>query len=352
MSSTDYDQIRTDAAATVAHELAQVTDPFARRIRAEEIRDQAYMELAALKPERDQLIAAAALYEPSDNLHLRFGITYNQMKRIASAAIGTMKDPHTPPPWPADRTKAAHKAGLPHTPDTVAKAVKIATRYESAEARRDAALVCLEAAHEAVRTAGGRTKVEAVARPDFTEIRRKAAEEIRAEFAKLAVAPEQRLRLAADAVDQAEDETAALLPERNQALATLAFYTTASALYYSAGLTRQGMVRVLESALGLPRGSKLPARAEQPAAARAAKVKFLKNAGEELPQIAAAYEATKARHGAAIEIRDAAIRVLHAEPYGWTQTRLAEFIDRDVAVVNRVVNAAPAQGRKKSGREA
>ncbi|MGW3823383.1 hypothetical protein ACWEAF_13940 [Streptomyces sp. NPDC005071] len=82
----------------------------------------------------------------------------------------------------------------------------------------------------------------------------------------------------------------------------------------------------------------MPPRPEQPDAARAAGVRFVKNAAEELPQIAMECEAAEARHSAAVEIRDAAILVLNAEPYGWTLTRIGEFIDRDVSVVHRIVN--------------
>ncbi|MFI9052444.1 hypothetical protein [Streptomyces sp. NPDC053427] len=339
MSSTiNYDKLRAGASAEVDRELAGINDPFQRRIHAEELRDQAYMELASLKSERDQFIAASALYEPSPNLHQRFGIGYNQMKRIAGAALGLLKDPYTPAPWPRDRNQAAQDAGLPHPDDLLDQATTLAARYEEAEARRDAALAHLEAAHEAVRTAGGRVRVAAMERPDFDEVRRTATEEIRAEFATLAAGPEERLRLAAEAVDQAEEEKAALLPERDEALNSLAFYTTARAVYASAGISRQGLVRVQQRALGLPRDANLPPRPEQPAAARAAGVPLLKGAAEELPQIAAAYEAAEARHSAAVEIRDAAILVLNATPYEWGYTRIAEFIDRDVSVVHRVVN--------------
>ncbi|MFD3815175.1 hypothetical protein ACFWRZ_08915 [Streptomyces rubiginosohelvolus] len=340
-STTEYAKLRADAAAQVEVELSGITDPFERRAHADEIRDQAHMELSSLKGERDQLIAAAALYEPSMNLHQQFGIGYNQMKRIASAEIGILVDIHSPAPWPADRAKAAADAGLPHPDDLVEQAVALARRYEAAEARRDAAAAHLEAAREAVVTAGGRVHVAAPARPDFDKIRRNAENELRAEFAVLAVSPEERLRLAADAVDQAEEEKAMLLPERDEALNSLAFYTTARGVYLSAGITRQGLLRVQQRTLGLDRTAKLPPRHEQPDLARAVDVPFVKNAEEELPQIAAAYEAAKARHTAAVEIRDAAIRVLHAEPYEWTLTRIAEFVDRDVAVIHRIVNPRP-----------
>jgi hypothetical protein len=69
-------------------------------------------------------------------------------------------------------------------------------------------------------------------------------------------------------------------------------------------------------------------------------VEYVANAAEELPQIATAYEAAAARRTAAIEIRTAVIRTLNAAPYSWTQTRLAESIGRDVAIVNRSLNPA------------
>ncbi|WP_326828071.1 MULTISPECIES: hypothetical protein [unclassified Streptomyces] len=90
------------------------------------------------------------------------------------------------------------------------------------------------------------------------------------------------------------------------------------------------LLRVQQRTLGLARDAKMPPRPEQPAEARAAAVRFVKDAAEELPQIAAAYEAAEARHSVAVEIRDAAI--------DWTLTRIAEFIDRDVSVIHRIVN--------------
>ncbi|AWI32620.1 hypothetical protein [Streptomyces tirandamycinicus] len=342
MSSTDYAKLRAAAKAEVNAELAEVKDPFERRTVAEEIRDQAHMELASRRSEWQQLIAAAALYEYAPQLHERFGITRTHLKRLAmSELLGGLEDPVSPPSWPADRAKAAADAGIPHPKNVVDQAAAVAERYEYAEARRGAALAHLEAAHEAVRTAGGRVAVEALERPDFDAIREQARKEIVEEFAKLAVSPEERLRRAAEAVDQAEEEAATLLPERDAAVCSLAFYTTARGVYYSAGINRNSLKRVLTRALGLPRDSEPPKRADQPAAARAAGVPFLEDAASTLPDIAKEYEAAQARRSAAIEIRDAAIRVMHAAPYSWSRTQIAEAIDRDPKVVARVV--APAE---------
>lgn len=342
MKSADYDRLRTSAASNVDTDLAKVTDPFERRTRAEEIRDQAHTEMAALKPERDQLVAAAALADGrvTKELSDAVGMAFFYAQKIAVAH----NTAHLPPGrrWSGavglDQARAHNP--LHREPDIRDRAIEVARKYEAAKARRAAALTHLEAAHEAVRTAGGRVRADLPQAPDFDEIRRKAAEEIRAEFAILAVSPERRLTLAADAVDQAEIEMAALLPERDQALASLAFYTTARAIYHAAGLSRQGMHRVLERALGLPRGTKLPPRDQQPTAARTAGVPFVTDAATVLPQIAVAYEAAAERRHVAIEIRTATMRTLVAEPYGWTQTRLAEAIDRDVAAVNRALNAS------------
>ncbi|MFD7764151.1 hypothetical protein [Streptomyces microflavus] len=339
MSSTvDYDKLRTDAAAEVENELSGITDPFERRSHAEELRDQANMEIASLKDERDQLIAAAALYEPTDKLYEHFGIGYAHMKRIAGAALGLGHELRSVAPWPTDPAQAAREARIPRPDNLMDQAVAVAMRYEATEARRDAAVAHLAAARQAVLTAGGRTKVAPLVRPDFDIVRQNAANEIRAQFATLAVAPEERLRLAAEAVDQAEQEKANLLPERDEAVNSLAFYTTARGIYLSAGVSRQGFVRIQRRALGLPRDAKLPPRPQQPELARAAGVPLVKNAAEDLPEIAAAYEAAEARHSAALEIRDAAVRVLAAEPYNWTLTRVAECIDRDVTVVHRIMN--------------
>ncbi|KIF03615.1 hypothetical protein PL81_23235 [Streptomyces sp. RSD-27] len=340
MSSIDYDKIRSDAATEVEAELQGVSDPFQRRIKAEELRDQANMELAALKPERDQLLAAAALADGkvSPALAANLGVAYSYARKVAAAHNGAAMALHARW-WAGANLEAArtHNTLWKRT-DIHNEAVTVAVRYEAAEARRDAALAHLEAAQEAVRTAGGRMKVDPLERPDFDKVREQAITELRKEFATLAVAPDERLRLAAQAVDQAEEEAAALLPERDAALNSLAFYTTARGVYESAGITRQGLVRVQQRALGLARDTKVPARAEQPAAARAAGVKYLKEAAEELPDIARSMEAAKARQTAAIEIRNAAMLVLVGEPYGWTPERIAEEIDRDAKVVRKVVD--------------
>ncbi|MFD0352941.1 hypothetical protein ACFVHW_04215 [Streptomyces sp. NPDC127110] len=339
--SIDFEQLRADAAREVDNELAAITDPFQRRAKAEELREQADAERAALTPERNTLLAAAALYEPSPNLHLTFGIMYQQLQRITGMVLGTQKHIRNPAPYPQDRAQAARDAGLPHPDDLLQQATQVAARYEAAEARQQAAIKHLAAAQEAVRTAGGRVDVGKLERPDFDEVRRRAVEEIRAEFATLAVSLEQRLRQAAEAVDQAEEEMAALLPERHQAMASLSFYTTARAIYESAGCIRPGMMLALRQALGLPQGAKLPPRADQPAAARAAGVKFMADAAEALPDIAVAVEAAKARRTAAIEIRDAAVLALYKDE-GWTAKQLAEAIDRDVKIVRRVIG--PSKG--------
>jgi hypothetical protein len=349
MTSTTHDTIRAAAAAEVQSELKDISDPYERRAKAKQLHEQAQVELAAVRPERDQLLAAAALAEGrvTPELARDMGVAFSYALRVVHNQLGSHLSSGR---WwsqanlASTRARAAH-AGIPYTdPDIHKEAVKAGVRFEAAEARRDAAAVHLEAAQEAVRTEGGRKHVPAPARPDFDAIRRRAREEINAEFAKLTVAPEERLRLAGETVDQAEEEAAALLPERDAALCSLAFYTTARALYESAGLTRQGLLRVQQRALSLSRDSKLPARAEQPAAARAAGVPYLPDASQELPDIAAAYEAAQARRSTAIEIRDAAIRALHAaDPERWTPPKLAEVIDRDRVIVHRALKAGDEQ---------
>ncbi|MGA5411623.1 hypothetical protein ACPCSC_30750 [Streptomyces lavendulocolor] len=342
MSSIDYDKLRADAEEQVAAELAEISDPFERRSLAEEIRDQAHMELSLLADERKQLIAAAALYEPQDLLYQRFGISRLQMRRLAmDVLLGGLGDREgwvLPPRYPANRQEAARDAGVPYPDDVVEKAAKIAARYETAEARRDAAVAHLEDAYEAVRTAGGRFHVSPLERPDFTVIRQAARKEVEKEFNALDVSDEERLRRAAEAVDQEEERIAELLPQRDAAACSLAFYTTARGVYFSAGISRTAFKRVLARALKLPRDAEPPKRADQPAAARAARVKFIKNADRELPGIAKEHEAAKARQAAAIEIRDAAIRTMAGAGYGWTPPQIAEVIDRDPKVVRRVLD--------------
>lgn len=339
--STDYGQLRRKAQDEVNTELADIEDPFEKRAAAEEIRDQAYMELSMLKQERQQLIASAALYEYTPQLHERFGIQRHQMKRLTMDVLYGLEGReswHYPPMWPADRVAAAREAGVAHPDNVVGKAEEIATRYEYAEARRDAAVAHLGAAREAVRLAGGRVKVPAPERPDFEDVRQRARDQLLEQFAKLVTTPEKQLQLAAEAVDRAEEEAAELLVERDAAMNTLAFYTTARGVYFSAGISRSGMTRAQQRALGLPRDAAVPPRPELPAAGRAAGVKFVEDAAEKLPKVAAEYEAVEAQRLTAIEIRDAAVRVLHAAPYGWTPTQLAEAIGRDRKIVNRIVN--------------
>ncbi|MFB8025952.1 MULTISPECIES: hypothetical protein [unclassified Streptomyces] len=352
MNTTDYDKLRADSTAEVDSELDQISNPFDRRAKAEEIRDQANMEIASLRPEREELIAAVALADGKVDPAFAeaVGMGYSYVQKVARAHNSTTVDLQGRWLSAANLQTSRAASTLWQQPGIRERAIETAARYKAAEARRDAALAHLEAAHEAVRTAGGRTRANAL-RPDFDDVRAKARKEITDEFAALDVGPEERLRLAAEAVDQAEEEMAALLPERDAALNSLAFYTTARGVYLSAGISRQGLVRVQERALGLPRGSKLPARPEQPAAARAAGVKVVANAAEELPQIATLYEAADARHAAAVEIRDAAILTLHAEPYNWSPPRIAEVIDRDPKVVRRVVDPeGNAERRWGSGR--
>lgn len=342
MNSTDYTELRTAAAREVDTELAKVTDPHERRARAEEIRDQANQEMADLKPERDELVAAAALADGRVTKELAdaMGTAFSYAQTIAH----THNSAHLPGGrrWTGSALEEARARNPLHAePGIHERAIKVARRYEALRARRSAAVAHLGAAHEAVLTAGGRIRAEAPKPVDFDDIRDKAEQEIRAEFAALKVTPEQRLARAAEAVDQAEDEMALLKDERDQAVASLAFYTTARAINYGAGLSREGVKRILERALGLPRFAKLPPRAEQPAAARAAGVPFVEDAAEQLPKIAAVYEAAAARRHAAIAIRTEAMRALAAHPYnpdGWSLTRLAEAIGRDVAAVHRALN--------------
>ncbi|MFJ5588304.1 hypothetical protein ACIQCG_00975 [Streptomyces noursei] len=186
---------------------------------------------------------------------------------------------------------------------------------------------------------GGRVKVGRLVRPDFEAVRASARRQVLERFARLAVGPEEQLRLAAEAVDEAKAEIKRLQPERDAALASVAFYTTARGVDMSAGLTRTGTLRVQRRALGLDYDAKLPTRAEQPDAARAAGVRFVPNADVELPKVAVAHEAAKARRTTSSEIRDAAILTLLAAPHRWSQVRIAEAINRDFTVVSQIVAA-------------
>ncbi|MBG7704839.1 hypothetical protein HCJ76_43960 [Streptomyces sp. MC1] len=343
MNTIDYDQLRTTVEQEVTEELAKVTDPLQRRARAEAIRDQAQREATALMAVRDELVVAAALAdgrvtkELADSTGLAYAYAQKRVMAYHRAELPGIARAF----GRAVVEELRARTPLHREPDIHARAIEAARKYEIARARQRAALRNIEAAHEAVLTAGGRIRVDiSDTGIDFAEVRRQAAEELRAEYAELNAGPEERLRWAAEAVDQAESEMELLQPERDRALISLAFYTTARAPYQAAGLSRQRMRRYLERALGLPALAKLPPREQQPAAARAAGVPFVEDAATELPQIAEMYEAAAERRQVALEIRNAALRTLAAEPYGWTQTKLAEFIGRDLAVVNRALNAA------------
>lgn len=82
----------------------------------------------------------------------------------------------------------------------------------------------------------------------------------------------------------------------------------------------------------------MPARAEQPSAARTAGVKFVKSAEIKLPKDRRGVRGAEARHLTAIEIRDEVVRILHAAPYGWTRPQLTGAIGRDHKVVDRIVD--------------
>lgn len=340
MSSIDFTKIRTEARAEVDTELAKVSDPRERRTLAEEIRDQAFMEMSMLKEERQQLVASAALYEYAPDLHEKFGIARTHLRRLTMTLLHDDLDRDeqiNPPRWPADRAKAAQQAGLPHHKDVVQQAAAICARYEEAAARRSAAIAHLEDAGEVLRTAGGRVHVDPMERPDFPAIREEARKAMLDELAAVDGGPEDRLRLAAEAVDVWEEKVAELLPKRDAAMCTLAFYTTAQGVYYSAGINRNACNRVLARVLKVPGVADLPKRDKQPAAARAAGVRFVKNAERKLPKIAQEYEAARARHAAAIQVRNRMIPVMNADPYGWGPLRIAEAIDRDDKIVRRVL---------------
>ncbi|MGC4950961.1 hypothetical protein ACLQ2N_32815 [Streptomyces sp. DT224] len=344
MSSIDYTAIRTKARAEVDDELGKIIDPRERRALAEEIRDQAHMELSMLRDERQQLVAAAALYEPAPDLHEKFGISRTHLRRLTMGLLHNDLDREqqiNPPPWPplSERAEAARNAGLPHPKDAVDQATAISARYEEAAARRRAAKEHLGEAGEELRAAIGRVDVGQLERPDFATIREQARTAMLDELAAVDGSPEERLRLAAEAVDHWEEQLNRLLPERDAAMCSLAFYATAKGVYYSAGINRNACNRILARVLGVPDIADIPKRDMQPAAARAAGVRFVKKAGTKLPKIALEYEAAKARHDAALQVRRELILVMGAEPYGWEAPQIAEVIDRDPKVVRRVLDA-------------
>ncbi|MER7937872.1 MULTISPECIES: hypothetical protein [unclassified Streptomyces] len=331
-----YDRLRADAAREATAAVTAHTDPAAQRTEAADIATRATNDMDALRPERDALLASAVLYgtDRHKDIAASFGISYSTLRRAVSEALGL----RAPRAWPTNLLEAAAAAaGITHTPDALDRGVAISVKHELARGRRDAARTIQRAAHEAVRLAGGRVHVPAPERPDFNAIRAQATQEVQAEFAVFAGRAEERARHAVQIIEQADDEIALLLPERDAALATLALYTDVRGPYIAAGLTRQALPRVLERTLGLPRGAELPSRVDQPAAARAAGVPFVEDAHLELPMIAKIYEAARARRTTAIEVRNAAVAALHDGGYGWTQVRIAELIGRDVALVNRTL---------------
>ncbi|MFF4188184.1 hypothetical protein ACFYZ9_33815 [Streptomyces sp. NPDC001691] len=333
----DFDAERTAAADEITAQLANITDPRARLRSADEMREQALLEMATLRPERDELIANVALLNPHPALHKYFGISDIALRAIVAEALGEPRGrSRYPAALPEDPAKAAQDAGIRRIRNAAKKAVETAVAFEKAEARRAAALHHIGLARAAL--IGDRTNVGRLERPDFDAIRAAAADEVTKEFSLLAVGPVDRLLRAADIVNDAQAELDGLSIERDQCIASLMCYTTARGINISAGLQRTAVQRIMTKALGLPRDAKLPTREELPAAGRAADVPLIEDAHTRLPSIVREYERYRARKDTATPIRNAAILAVAEEPHGWTHEKIGPAIGRDPSLVSRIIN--------------
>ncbi|MFJ4342618.1 hypothetical protein [Streptomyces sp. NPDC088915] len=341
LPTIDYADVRAGAVADVRETLQQIADPKARRAAADEIRETAFLSMATIRPERDELIAAYALHHPEDRdaLAQAFGIVRSTLRRIQLEALGqTWGEAGAKLPAKADRPRAAEDAGLNCTDETGPKAVDLATRFQDSSARWKEALDQIGLADAEAIAASGRRVVPKLDRPDFASIRKQAEEQVNKEFATIS-RPDERLERAAEIVNEAQDELDRLIEDRDKAIASLTCYTTARGINLSAGLSRTGVLRVMQKALKLGRDAALPAREQLAAAGKDAGVPMVKDAHEALPRIAREYETHRALRDAAMPIRNAAIPVMAAAPYEWAHQRIADEIGVPASYVTRTVNA-------------
>ncbi|MFE1270560.1 hypothetical protein [Streptomyces sp. NPDC058758] len=326
LPEVDYDEIRRKAVQEVRTALRRIRDPKARRDAADEIREAAYTNMAIIRPERDQLIAAYAFHHPSEHtllgLAAAFGISPSAIRRIRIEALGyTWGAPGAALPPKEDRPRLADSLGLRCTAETGAQAVELAVKFQENEAQWQEAY--RKRGLAAAKLASRRVPVPELERPDFKPIREAARDQVLDTFTDI-TRPEERLERAAEINIDAQEQMNRLIVERDQAIASLCCYTTAKAVYFAAGLSRTGLKRVLERALKLERDAKVPTRDDLVQAGKDAGVPFVEDAHETLPKIAREYERYRAIHEAVVPIRDAAMPVLAAAPYEWTHQRIAD----------------------------
>ncbi|MEU3501577.1 hypothetical protein ABZ726_12645, partial [Streptomyces hundungensis] len=141
ITQIDFDAERAAAADEITAQLASIADPRARLRSADEMREQALLEMATLRLERDELIANVALLAPRPALHKYFGISDIALRWIVAEALGEPRDRiGYPAALPEDPAKAAQDAGIHRIRNAAKKAVETAVAFERAEARRAAAL--------------------------------------------------------------------------------------------------------------------------------------------------------------------------------------------------------------------
>lgn len=341
LNAIDYDAVRTAAAEDVREALKQIADPKARREAANEIRENAFLGMATIRPERDALIAAYALHHPDDRdaLTRAFGVVRSTLRRIQVEALGqTWGVAGTALPPKADRPHVAEAAGLNCAEETGPKALDLAVSYQDSSARWKEARDQIGHADAAAIAASGRRVVPKLERPDFDTIREQATRQVNDEFATIS-RPDERLERAAEIVTEAQDEMDSLIADRDWAIASLTCYTTARGINLSAGLSRTGVLRVMQKALKLDRDAALPPRDELAAAGKKAGVPMVMDAHEVLPKIAQEYETNRALRDAAMPIRNAVIPVMAAAPYEWTHQRIADELGVPAPYISRVVNA-------------
>jgi hypothetical protein len=184
-----------------------------------------------------------------------------------------------------------------------------------------------------------------VDRPDFDTIRDAAGKAVSDELGRI-TDPVKKLHRAADiiaAIDReidGEAGTAGVRAARDAAALSLWAYSYVRGIEQSMGVRKNAWVKTRRAALGLTPEQQEPAADARPKAARAAHIAVVPDAAEQLPKLAVRMEAARARRATAVQFRNAAVRVLRAAPYSWTQEQVAAVIGTDPSMVSHIERAA------------
>jgi hypothetical protein len=185
------------------------------------------------------------------------------------------------------------------------------------------------------------TELTRIDRPDFAMYREEAAQAVAAELGPIAD-PVEILRQAVATIAEVDTEIdgdeANNIPgvkaERDAAALSLWAYGYVRGIELSMGVAKNAWVKMRRNALNLAPGEGEPAATDRAAAARAAGIREIPDAAEELPRHAVQLECARARRSEAQRFRDAAVKVLRAAPYSWSQEQTAEFIGRAPSLVS------------------